>query len=239
MSPAYLSIIACISFLLFGYFIGSLMFGIIIGKILKKDPRNFESKNAGATNVSRVHGRKIGILVAFLDTNKSIVSVMLSYCFYYFSNSNIYLFTIYFAGIGAMIGHAYPVFFKFKGGKAVSVAGGLILSMSLYLGIIIFFIWILLLIISETVSLSSIVALFLAPFVFLIPYISDPYLSFKTNLENDKFITYWFEFSILLLSSFFVLYLHRSNIQRILSKQERKAQWVISLKKKIFKSKEK
>lgn len=239
MSPTYLSIIASTSFFIFGYLVGSLMFGIIIGSILKKDPRNFESKNAGATNVSRVHGRKIGILVAFLDTNKSIVSIMLSYVFYYYSNANIYLYTIYFAGLGALFGHAFPLFFNFKGGKSVSVAGGLILSMSLYLGLIIFLIWIVLLLLSEIVSISSVVALFLSPFIFLIPYISDPYLSIKNNISNDLDIAYWIEFSILLFSSFFVLYLHRANMYRLIKKQERKAKWVISLKKKIFKSKEK
>ncbi|WP_246051798.1 glycerol-3-phosphate acyltransferase [Mycoplasma nasistruthionis] len=150
---AFNSVLFNIFLVVFGYIIGSLNTSIIVGKILKKDPRDYHSKNAGATNSLRVFGKKIAIMILMIDVIKTISVVAIGYGLTYWCNLatsidqngsvvGVYgiglppywegLRTIYglplLAGLGTVIGHIFPIFFGFKGGKGVASSLGLLIS---------------------------------------------------------------------------------------------------------------
>ena len=120
--------------LILGYFFGSIPTGIIIGKVFfHRDPRLEGSKNSGGTNVGRLFGKKIGLLCIILDMIKTVIPLIIVWSIIKFSSLNQALIDnfgsglwnngvlyVYLAPLGAMIGHCYPVFAKFNGGKAVA-----------------------------------------------------------------------------------------------------------------------
>ena len=141
--------------LIFGYFLGSISFSIIIGKVFyHQDPRNFGSKNAGGTNAGRLWGKKVGLLVIILDMMKTIAPMWICWAIltfvpfgarplcvptelYYTTAKSLYIiqWPVYLlANLGTAIGHCWPCFAKFKGGKAVSAFMGTILGASWGLG---------------------------------------------------------------------------------------------------------
>lgn len=188
-----------------GYFLGSIPFALVIGKIFyKTDIRQFGSGNLGGTNTGRVLGKKAGISVMVLD----VLKVVLASLIVSFINKEYYLY----AALGAAIGHCYPIFAQFKGGKAVATMFGYLLSMSIFnanaldiLLPLLFFVVVLYL--SKMVSFSSIlVSIFTSIYV----YFTKPQIYFIATII----------FSIL------IIYRHRENIKRILNKEEKKITWM-------------
>lgn len=188
-----------------GYFLGSIPFALVIGKIFyKTDIRQFGSGNLGGTNTGRVLGKKAGISVMILDVLKVVLAALIVS----FINKEYYLY----AALGAAIGHCYPIFAQFKGGKAVATMFGYLLSMSIFnanaldiLLPLLFFVVILYL--SKMVSFSSIlVSIFTSIYV----YFTKPQIHFIATII----------FSIL------IIYRHRENIKRILNKEEKKITWM-------------
>ena len=113
----------------FSYIVGSIPFGLILTKIfLKIDIRKIGSKNIGATNVLRTGNKSIAIFTLLLDIFKGSVPILITN--YYFPN------LIYLSGLAAFLGHIYPVWLKFKGGKGVATYLGIILALSLKLSLI-------------------------------------------------------------------------------------------------------
>jgi len=120
-----------IAFLFISYLIGSIPFSLLIGKLfLNIDVRQHGSKNPGATNAIRVMGRKWGVPVFFLDVLKGGIPVLIVQLTNFTDINPLYY------GLMAMIGHVYPVFLKFKGGKAVATSFGVFLFYAPLLGII-------------------------------------------------------------------------------------------------------
>lgn len=149
---------AALGLCIFAYLIGSLSSAIIICKIRDlPDPRTQGSKNAGATNVLRMASKRIAIAVLLGDMLKGLIPVLLGH-----------LIGLKGAGLGyialfAILGHIYPVFFRFKGGKGVATALGSFFGLSFMLGVFVLAVWLIMLAIYRYASLSSITAVAVAP----------------------------------------------------------------------------
>ena len=131
------------------YLMGSIPFGFILTKIfLRKDIRNIGSGNIGATNVLRTGNKIIGYITLFLDIIKAVIPII--YIKYNFTE------LIYIGSLCAFLGHVFPVWLKFKGGKGVATYLGIILGISFVLGIVFGAVWLITAIIFRYSSLSSI-----------------------------------------------------------------------------------
>ena len=177
------------------YLIGSIPFGFILTKIfLKKDIRDIGSGNIGATNALRTGNKSLGYGTLLLDVLKAIIPVIytkLNYPDYIFITS-----------MFVFIGHVFPVWLKFKGGKGVAPYVGILFSINLIYGIVFVSIWIITFLISKYSSLASLIASFTIPI----------YLLFFNN-ENLIF------FSIMFV---LIFYTHRENVKRLKNKEENK-----------------
>jgi acyl phosphate:glycerol-3-phosphate acyltransferase len=193
--------------IIFGYLFGSIPFALIIGKLFyNTDIRTQGSGNLGGTNAGRVLGKAAGISVTIFDTLKATIVILLVFQF-----APEYAAI---AGVFAAIGHSYPIFAQFKGGKAVSSAAGYLLGVAIIVSkvvelfIIPASLFFLLLKLTKYASLSSMVAatvsIFIAYFV-----------------TKDFFLTFNF-----ILIDVLIFYRHRENIKRLLNGTERKVTWI-------------
>ncbi len=177
------------------YLIGSIPFGFILTKIfLKKDIRDIGSGNIGATNALRTGNKSLGYGTLLLDISKAIIPVIytkLNYPDYIFITS-----------MFVFLGHVFPLWLKFKGGKGVAPYVGILFSINLIYGIVFVSIWIITFLISKYSSLASLIASFTIPI----------YLLFFNN-ENLIF------FSIMFV---LIFYTHRENVKRLKNKEENK-----------------
>ena len=138
--------------LFFGYLFGSLNFAIIYSKLRGDDIRNHGSKNAGATNVLRVYGKSAALLVFLLDVSKGVISILLVRSV--FSSELLECA----AAFGAVLGHNFPIYYKFSGGKGVATSFAVLLILHWEVALIAFAAFIITVVFSRFVSLSSIVA---------------------------------------------------------------------------------
>ena len=179
------------------YLMGSIPFGLVLTKIfLKKDIRDIGSGNIGATNVLRTGNKLIGYLTLVLDITKAIIPVI--YVKINFPE------LIFIASLCAFLGHVFPIWLKFKGGKGVATYVGILFSINILLGIIFISCWIITFLLSRYSSLSSIIASLLVPI----------YLLIIGNINNVIF------FIIMFVLIFFT---HRENIKRLKNKEESKS----------------
>ena len=177
------------------YLMGSIPFGFILTKIfLKKDIRDIGSGNIGATNALRTGNKSLGYGTLLLDVIKAIIPVV-----YVKFNYPDYIFI---ASLSTFLGHVFPVWLKFKGGKGVATYVGILFSINLIHGIVFVGIWIFTFLISKYSSLSSLIASLSIPI----------YLLFFNN-ENLIF------FSIMFI---LIFYTHRENVKRLKNKEESK-----------------
>ena len=183
--------------LFLSYLIGSISFALVVGKLFyKTDIRGYGSGNLGATNTFRVLGKKAGLIVAIADLLKGTFACLLPQIFNSTVNPII-------CGLLAILGHVFPVFAGFKGGKAVATSTGVLLFLTPLGTLTGFIVFILTLIISKYVSLSSMLA-GIAIFIYSLIF-------------EDKVII-----ALSLFISVFVIILHRQNIKRIISGTENK-----------------
>ena len=182
---------------LVAYFIGSLSFGIIISYFFKlSDPRTTGSRNPGATNVMRT-GNKVAALLTLLgDMLKATIVITVAN---YMNLSEIHLAVI---SIAVLLGHIFPVYYKFRGGKGVATALGILLGINWMLALAVFFVWLFVFTIWRFSSLAAIVATFTAP---IISY----YLGFSSEIL-------WLNIII----STIVIYRHKANITNLLNGKE-------------------
>jgi len=177
------------------YLVGSIPFGFILTKIfLKKDIRNIGSGNIGATNALRTGNKSVGYGTLFLDVAKAVIPVI-----YIKLNYTDYIFI---ASLCVFLGHVFPVWLKFKGGKGVATYVGILFSINLTIGFIFLGVWFLIFLITKYSSLSSLIATLSIPI----------YLFFFSN-QNLTF------FSIMFI---LIFYTHRENIKRLKNKEETK-----------------
>lgn len=223
----FLSLLVYLGLVLLGYLIGSINNAVIIGHLFfKKDIRQYGSKNAGGTNAGRVLGRKAGIAVMVLDVLKTIIVYWLITIIFKFSNVGIYAdynATVHFAMILAALGHCYPVYYNFKGGKAVSVVGGFLLATNWLLGIVGLIIYYLFLKWQKMVSLASILTaatLILLTPLLLIDVIRE--ISFYPGASQNL---YYYIPTLIGLCILLILK-HRTNIERLQKGEESKITWI-------------
>ncbi len=212
-----------------GYLFGAIPTGVIIStQFYNIDVRDYGSHGSGGTNSGRVMGKKIGVLVIALDAIKVIIPFIAAFLVLTKTNLGTYTFckmpeiTYYSVALAAVIGHCYPVYIGFKGGKAVSCMVGTIVSTSYIgfgVGAISFFTTLKL---SKHVSLASMIAaLFVAATSYLvfIPAVA-PYVVWPGMAAN-------FTYPILMTAEFVILVIrHRSNIKRLAKNEESSITWM-------------
>jgi glycerol-3-phosphate acyltransferase PlsY len=192
--------------LIFSYLLGSIPNGYIFGKkFAGKDIRNYGSGNVGATNVARVAGYKVGLIVAILDIAKGFLVVLIAETFLLPEYSMIFVFT---AAILAIIGHNWSIFLSFNGGKGVATSVGILLNLFPYALLIFFLVWILIIVLTKIVSIGSLLGAVSIPISVSLIYSTE---------------TSYLTFSILI--ALLIIFSHRSNIQRLINGTENKMSW--------------
>lgn len=187
------------------YLLGSIPFALVVGKIgYKIDVREHGSGNLGATNAFRVLGTKAGIIVTLADILKGTIATLIPLVALTFVDIEVNRLII---GIFAVLGHTYPIFAKFKGGKAVATSGGIILGVNPLLFLAILFTFILTLFLFKYVSLASMLTGVIASII--------------SFFMHDVLL-----FVLILILTVFVIYRHRDNIKRIINKTEPKITWM-------------
>lgn len=186
------------------YLIGSIPTGYIIVKAKTgKDIREIGSGSTGATNVKRVLGTKYFFLVMILDALKGVLPIILTYRFSFNMHLHLGLPEVI-AAVAVIIGHSKSLFLNFKGGKSVATGVGTILALNWQVGLITAAIWGIITYTTKYVSVGSIIAVIVAPFLML--YFKQPL----------PYIIYC------LIGAVFIIYLHRENIKRLLNGSENK-----------------
>ena len=178
------------------YLMGSIPFGFILTKIfLKKDIREIGSGNIGATNALRTGNKIIGYSTLILDILKAVIPVIYVKIFF--------LEFLYISSLCAFLGHVFPIWLKFKGGKGVATYVGILFSIDIYFGIIFSITWFVTFLISKYSSLSSLVASASIPI----------YLLIFNQFDQVIFFTIMFVL---------IFFTHRENIKRLKNKEETK-----------------
>ena len=192
--------------LVFAYLIGSIPTSVWLGKYFHGlDIREHGSGNAGATNTFRIFGKKLGIIVLIIDILKGWIAVKLFYVLYESGQSVDELFNLKIRlGICALLGHVFPIYVGFKGGKGVATLLGIVLALNHIAALMSIGVFLIVFLISRYVSLSSIVAGLFFPVVVMV--------IFKT--EQPAMVVF------ALMISVAVIVTHQKNIERLLSKTE-------------------
>ncbi len=217
-----------------GYFSGSLIWSSIIGRFFYNiNPVNLGSGSAGSTNTGRFLPKKVKYLVFILDALKGVIPVLIIYGIQSTLFKDYLIKTVYFdsfllsyiAGLFGIIGHCFPIFFKFKGGKGIASFFGLICMLSILITIGGCIVWYIVFKIKKTVSLASIIASLSTMLFIFIPGFNFFYLlddninNVFTYLSSDIYITTYI-FLLLLLVNIIVIYSHRDNIHKLRDKKE-------------------
>ena len=193
------------------YLLGSVNFAIYLSKAAyRKDIRDFGSKNAGTTNMMRTFGTKAAVLVLLGDVMKAVISVTVSLLLCGID-------VAYIAGIACILGHCYPIYYKFKGGKGIATVAGMILAIEPIVFLICIVIFIAVVATTKMISAASIMAALFFPLILNMIHRSTGGIS-----------TIMAVCAVFL--AFFILFKHRENIIRIINGQENKFSFKKSVK---------
>ncbi len=185
--------------LLAAYLIGSIPFGLILGRLIwKKDLRRFGSHNIGATNAWRVLGRKAGLLVFIFDFLKGQLGVLFGACMLVSPAAMVA------GGFFAMLGHMFPIFAGFKGGKGVATGLGVLAALMPKITAIVCIVWLVLVLLTRYVSVGSIVAAVLTPILAACFKVPDVFFAFA------------------LAAAAAIVWRHRENLYRLKAGRENK-----------------
>ena len=195
------------------YLIGSIPFGLILTKLFdNNDLRNIGSGNIGATNVLRTGNKTLALLTLILDLSKSFIPLFIFFKLYpnpiindFFNLiivDKIILILVF--GYFFVLGHCFPIWLKFKGGKGIATSLGVILSIDFFIGLCLLTIWILVFLIFKISSLSALISSTSFPIL----------IFFKYEKVNLLYLS--------VLLTIFVFFTHRANIIRLLKKEEKK-----------------
>lgn len=194
-----------IGLMLVAYLIGSFNAGLWIGKwFFKKDIREYGSHNLGATNSFRILGVKAGIVVMIIDVLKGTLATLLPVWLHVPINPLL-------IGVFAVIGHIYPAYAKLRGGKAVATSAGILLGYSPSVFLVLMAVFVIVLVISRYVSLSSMIAV-------------------VVGLIASIFLKDYVLIIVMAILTIFILYRHRANISRIKNGTESKIKFKSSKK---------
>lgn len=195
------------------YLIGSIPFGLILTKLFdNNDLRNIGSGNIGATNVLRTGNKTLALLTLILDLSKSFIPLFIFFKLYPHPMINDFfnliivdkIFLILVFGYFFVLGHCFPIWLKFKGGKGIATSLGVILSIDFFIGLCLLTIWILVFLIFKISSLSALISSTSFPIL----------IFFKYEKVNLLYLS--------ILLTIFVFFTHRANIIRLLKKEEKK-----------------
>ena len=195
------------------YLIGSIPFGLILTKLFdNNDLRNIGSGNIGATNVLRTGNKTLALLTLILDLSKSFIPLFIFFKLYPHPIINDFfnliiidkIFLILVFGYFFVLGHCFPIWLKFKGGKGIATSLGVILSIDFFIGLCLLTIWILVFLIFKISSLSALISSTSFPIL----------IFFKYEKVNLLYLS--------ILLTIFVFFTHRTNIIRLLKKEEKK-----------------
>ena len=195
------------------YLIGSIPFGLILTKLFdNNDLRNIGSGNIGATNVLRTGNKTLALLTLILDLSKSFIPLFIFFKLYPHPIINDFfnlliidkIFLILVFGYFFVLGHCFPIWLKFKGGKGIATSFGVILSIDFFIGLCLLTIWILVFLIFKISSLSALISSTSFPIL----------IFFKYEKVNLLYLS--------ILLTIFVFFTHRANIIRLLKKEEKK-----------------
>lgn len=204
-------------FVLLGYAFGLIQTAYIVGRYYKIDMREHGSKNLGTTNALRTLGAKAGGLVFLCDVLKSVLAILtaLLICYFisgpeFFTKTN-YSIVVLYTGFGVMLGHNYPFYLGFKGGKGVACSIGTILMFNPIILLIAFIMGIIVIYFSRYISLASIICC-----------VATVVLSYLFGYRGEPLY-------LLMVIATFILWKHRANIKRLIDGNENK----FSIKKKV------
>jgi glycerol-3-phosphate acyltransferase PlsY len=198
-----------LSVVVLAYLLGSLSFAVIVSKFMGlSDPRSYGSKNPGATNVLRSGNKKAAVLTLLFDAVKGCVpvAVLLQYGAAYGLTEGVAAA----AGLAAFLGHLYPVFFKFEGGKGVATALGVLMGISPFLGLAVAITWLGIAWYSRYSSLAALLGAVLAP-VYYAMAADGPLWDFNGAI-----------FGMLCVMGILLVWRHRDNVNRLLAGTETK-----------------
>lgn len=200
---SFLLILAITLCCLIGYFLGSVNFAIILSKNKGKgDIRAYGSKNAGATNMGRLYGKKAAFLTFLGDFLKALVACFIGRLCWGLEGA-------YLAGLFCVIGHVFPIFFKFKGGKGVSTTAGVMFACDIFSFLVILVLYALVFLASKMISMASIMSALMYTFILY-------------NVNKIFAIDPGIHTLLALAISVIVLVKHSENIKRIMSGKEPK-----------------
>jgi len=195
-----------------GYLFGLIQTGYIYGKIKKIDIRKHGSGNAGTTNALRTLGWKAGVITFIGDCLKCVLAVtVVQFLFIQDPHQNLYAM---YAGLGAVLGHNFPFYLKFKGGKGIASTAGLILAVNPIMFLIVAVVFISIVLITQYVSLASIVIMILFVIMVVVKGQSGMLL-----LPNNDLYEYY---AIAIVLALLAIWRHRANIKRLLNGTENK-----------------
>lgn len=194
-----------IIFIILAYILGSIPSALVVGKIgFNIDIREHGSGNLGATNAFRILGVKAGMIVTIADILKGTLATLLPLLAGFYYDVEVSRLVV---GIFAVVGHTYPIFARFKGGKAVATSGGIILGLNPILFLLILLTFFVTLFITKYVSLTSMVTGLIST---IIAFFFKDYLLC----------------GLIFALTIFIIIRHRENIKRIINKQEPKITWL-------------
>ncbi len=221
-----------------GYLSGSILFALVIEKFIHSDKiKKFGSGNPGFTNTYRIYGKKVSLTVLALDLLKTILPVLIFWAIYIscfktsfdeevtkYYNPGIF---IYVPGIFAFVGHLFPIYFKFKGGKGVACIGGIYICISPFIALIGIIILVIIIKWKKMMSLAVLIACIILPWLVFVPGISFNYLIYPNIIDSVRANIYsptiFAElFGILILMSITIFARHTKNIKNIINKRENK-----------------
>ena len=198
------------------YLVGSISGSMLLGKYKKIDIRNMGSGNAGGTNAFRIMGKYFALGVLLIDLLKGYFAVEFIPSLYFFKISSISSINYSICGFGVVLGHVYPLYYNFKGGKGAGTMVGVLLSIHPFSLIFCFLIWLTVLILSGYVGLSTIIAGISLPVSAIFFY-------------NEGLLSPFGIFTIFI--SIFIIFTHRSNINRMISGKENRFTKIMIFKK--------
>ncbi|MSP52937.1 MAG: glycerol-3-phosphate 1-O-acyltransferase [Gammaproteobacteria bacterium] len=189
---------AALLFIILAYLVGSLNFAIICCKIAGlPDPRQQGSGNPGATNVLRIGGKKLAAIVMLGDALKGLLPVLIARAF------DVQGFELSIVAMAAVLGHMYPIFFRFQGGKGIATILGAIFGLSWIVGSLVVLTWALIATIFRYSSLASLCSIILLP-IYLLLFSDASYIA------------------PMIIIMMMIVYRHRNNIQRLINQTEPK-----------------
>lgn len=189
------------SLIIMAYLFGSISTAVIVAKLMGiEDPRTVGSNNPGATNILRVGGKKAAACTLAGDCVKGVIPVLIAVSF------GVTPEVLALVGLGAFLGHLYPIFFGFKGGKGVATAAGVLFAISLPVGLLVLLIWLIIVGLTKISSVSALVASASSPI--LMWYVTDSGPLIVMNI----------------IIAVLLVWRHRSNIKNLLQGGEGKSQ---------------